>query len=147
MTDETLNLPADSDDTPIQDTEAYQAGVRAAQERLSAITQAYAPFPGAAQLRERAISEDWDVDRARSELLAHLGRQASPTPRRGSPDEPRPVGRPSGLGNGLRITPFTQLARVHAISAIGDGLITVALAGSIFFSIDPDAARWRDEMS
>ncbi len=81
MTDETLNLPADSDDTPIQDTEAYQAGVRAAQERLSAITQAYAPFPGAAQLRERAISEDWDVDRARSELLAHLGRQASPTPR------------------------------------------------------------------
>ncbi len=49
----------------------------------------------------------------------------------------------SGLGNGLVITPFTKLARVHALSTIGDGCIAVALAGSIFFSIDPADARWR----
>jgi len=54
-----------------------------------------------------------------------------------------PRARSSGLGNGLRLTPFTRLARVHALSAIGDGLVTVALAGSIFFSIDPSQARWR----
>lgn len=48
-----------------------------------------------------------------------------------------------GLGNGLVATPFTQLARVHALSTIGDGCIAVALAGSIFFSIDPADARWR----
>ena len=50
-----------------------------------------------------------------------------------APRAERPV---SGLGNGLRLTPFTRLARVHALSAMGDGLIAVALAGSIFFSID-----------
>lgn len=49
----------------------------------------------------------------------------------------------NSLGNGLVVTPFTQLARVHALSTIGDGAIAVALAGSIFFSIDPADARWR----
>lgn len=48
-----------------------------------------------------------------------------------------------GIGNGLIVTPFTRLARVHALSVIGDGCIAVALAGSIFFSIDPSDARWR----
>ena len=38
-------------------------------------------------------------------------------------------------------TPFTRFARVHTLSAIGDGLVTIALAGSIFFSVDPSAAR------
>ncbi len=51
--------------------------------------------------------------------------------------------RPSGFGNGLRVTPFTQLARVHGLSVVADGLITVALAGSIFFQVDPSDARWR----
>ncbi len=51
--------------------------------------------------------------------------------------------RPSSLGNGLRTTPFTQLARVHGLSVVADGLITVALAGSIFFQVDPSDARWR----
>jgi len=51
--------------------------------------------------------------------------------------------RSTGLGNGLVTTPFTQLARVHVLSAMGDGAIAVALAGSIFFSIDPSDARWR----
>jgi len=49
----------------------------------------------------------------------------------------------SALGNGLIRTPFSLLARVHALSAMGDGAIAVALAGSIFFSIDPSDARWR----
>ena len=67
-------------------------------------------------------------------------------PRRATP--PSPGGgadrsRRSALGHGLRVTPFTQLARVHALSAMGDGAIAAALAGSIFFSIDPAAARWR----
>ena len=51
--------------------------------------------------------------------------------------------RPSGLGDGLKVTSFTKLARVQVLSSIGDGLIAVALAGSIFFSIDPSDARWR----
>ena len=35
------------------------------------------------------------------------------------------------------------LARIQAASSVGDGLITAALAGSIFFNISPDAARSR----
>jgi hypothetical protein len=60
----------------------------------------------------------------------------------GAPSTPRKPGN-HGLGNGLVVTPFTQLARVHVLSVMGDGLIAVALAGSIFFSIDPADARWR----
>ena len=41
------------------------------------------------------------------------------------------------------LSPFVRLSRVHALSAAGDAMITVALAGSLFFSIDPSAARWR----
>ncbi len=41
------------------------------------------------------------------------------------------------------VSPFVRLSRVHALSAAGDAMITVALAGSLFFSIDPSAARWR----
>lgn len=47
----------------------------------------------------------------------------------------------TGIGNGLVETAFTKLAKVHVLSIIGDGAIAVALAGSIFFSIDPAAAR------
>ncbi len=39
--------------------------------------------------------------------------------------------------------PFLRLVRVHALAAAGDAMITVALAGSLFFSIDPSAARLR----
>ncbi len=38
-------------------------------------------------------------------------------------------------------TPFTRFARVHTMSTFADGLVTMALAGSIFFSVDPSAAR------
>ena len=40
-------------------------------------------------------------------------------------------------------TPFQRLARVHAAATATDAVIAVALAGSIFFSISPDAARDR----
>jgi Major Facilitator Superfamily len=39
------------------------------------------------------------------------------------------------------ITPFTRLARTHAAAVAGDALIALALAGSLFFDIDPSAAR------
>jgi hypothetical protein len=61
----------------------------------------------------------------------------------------RPVRRPNADGRpaeplrDLIITPFMRLSRVHALLAASDGMIAVALAGSIFFSIDPAAARWR----
>lgn len=38
-------------------------------------------------------------------------------------------------------TPFVRLARVHALSAAGDATIAVALADSLFFSVEADAAR------
>jgi hypothetical protein len=37
--------------------------------------------------------------------------------------------------------PFTRLARTHALLSAGDTLVALALAGSLFFSISPDAAR------
>jgi len=40
-------------------------------------------------------------------------------------------------------SPFQRLARVHAAATSTDAVIAVALAGSIFFSISPDAARDR----
>jgi hypothetical protein len=58
----------------------------------------------------------------------------------------RPLHRPSQPGQSnptLAATPFTWLARIQAVSAVGDGLVTAALAGSIFFNISPDAARAR----
>ncbi len=38
---------------------------------------------------------------------------------------------------------FTALARTHAFMSAGDTLVAIALAGSLFFSISPDAARGR----
>ena len=38
---------------------------------------------------------------------------------------------------------FSRLAVTHAISVAGDAMVTVALAGSLFFSISPTAARGR----
>jgi hypothetical protein len=38
-------------------------------------------------------------------------------------------------------TPFGRLAAAHAASIVGDACLTVALAGSIFFSLSPGAAR------
>lgn len=41
------------------------------------------------------------------------------------------------------VSGFTRLARTHALLVAGDTLVALALAGSLFFSIDPSAARWR----
>jgi len=39
-------------------------------------------------------------------------------------------------------TPFTRLARTHAFGIAGDAMFAIALAGSVFFSLDFSAARW-----
>ena len=50
--------------------------------------------------------------------------------------------RPGGPGaEAFVVSPFTRLARTHAAAVAGDTLIALALAGSLFFSIDPSAAR------
>jgi hypothetical protein len=41
------------------------------------------------------------------------------------------------------VSPFARLARTHALLVAGDAMIALALAGSLFFSIDPSDARWR----
>ena len=57
---------------------------------------------------------------------------SAPSPASPGPERPRaPVG------------PFVRLARVHAAATATDAVVAAALAGSIFFSISPDAARWR----
>lgn len=56
----------------------------------------------------------------------------------------RPLQKPQRAASvNLAPTPFTRFARLHALGTAADGLVAVALAGSIFFSIEPDAARWR----
>ncbi|HNJ96704.1 MAG TPA: hypothetical protein PLV13_01165, partial [Ilumatobacteraceae bacterium] len=56
-------------------------------------------------------------------------RQAQGTPSGGTR---RPVQRQS---------PFRKLARTHALNAIGDSAMYGALAGSVLFSLSPDAQR------
>jgi hypothetical protein len=51
--------------------------------------------------------------------------------------------RPENAADAFVTTPFARLARTHAFSVAGDALIAIALAGSLFFDIDPNAARWR----
>ena len=43
----------------------------------------------------------------------------------------------------FRVSSFARLARAHGLSAGGDALVAIALADSLFFSIDPNDARWR----
>jgi hypothetical protein len=43
----------------------------------------------------------------------------------------------------LGTSPFARLAVVHVLAIAGDTLVTMALAGSLFFSISPQAARGR----
>jgi hypothetical protein len=47
----------------------------------------------------------------------------------------------------LEASPFSRLAVAHALSTAGDALVTMALAGSLFFSISPSAARGRVALS
>ncbi len=41
------------------------------------------------------------------------------------------------------VTAVVRLARCHGAAAAGDGAVAIALAGSLFFSLDYQAARWR----
>jgi MFS family permease len=41
----------------------------------------------------------------------------------------------------LIVSPFKRMARTHALMTAGDVAMVVSLAGSLFFSISPDAAR------
>jgi MFS family permease len=55
-----------------------------------------------------------------------------------------PLGRPERpLDHSQIVTPFTRLARTNALSAAGDALVAIALAGSLFFDTSPNAARGR----
>ena len=47
-----------------------------------------------------------------------------------------------GDGGGVAL-PYARFARAHALLGAGDTLLALALAGSLFFSISPDAARGR----
>ena len=40
-------------------------------------------------------------------------------------------------------TPFGRLALTHVLSTAGDTMVTISLAGSLFFSISPNAAKSR----
>ena len=62
----------------------------------------------------------------------------------------RPLAKPVRAATrvtGIGPTPFSRLAVVHLISTAGDTLVTLALAGSLFFSISPTAARGRVALS
>ncbi|MDP1820242.1 MAG: MFS transporter [Acidimicrobiales bacterium] len=56
----------------------------------------------------------------------------------------RPLSSPKRAGGySFHLSPFTRLARAHVLSATGDALVTIALAGSLFFDLDPNDARWK----
>ena len=60
-----------------------------------------------------------------------------------SPTGWRELGPPKHPGETPPTSGFARLARTHALAMAGDTLVTLALAGSLFFSISPTAARGR----
>src|SRR5947209_14936640 len=54
-----------------------------------------------------------------------------------------PAGRAVSLAGLTGDSPFARLALTHVLAVGGDTLVTMALAGSLFFSISPHAARGR----
>jgi hypothetical protein len=67
--------------------------------------------------------------------------------RAGAAERPPGPWRPLAPGHTRRAAmptgPFARMARTHAFMSAGDTLVALALAGSLFFSISPDAARTR----
>jgi len=55
----------------------------------------------------------------------------------------RPISKPRPGADAFRLSPFARLARAHVLSAAGDALVTIALANSLFFDLDPNDARWK----
>jgi hypothetical protein len=68
---------------------------------------------------------------------------ARPTTDAGTGAGWQPLRRPprSRSARGQSGSPFSRLAVVHMLAVAGDTLVTMALAGSLFFSISPEAAR------
>ena len=61
-----------------------------------------------------------------------------------TPDGWQPLSKPARAGaDAFHLSPFARLARAHVFSAAGDALVTIALAGSLFFELDPNDARWK----
>ncbi|MEA2716979.1 MAG: hypothetical protein QOI56_1725 [Actinomycetota bacterium] len=54
----------------------------------------------------------------------------------------KPLGPPRRRGR-VGDSPFSRLAVAHVLAVAGDTFVTMALAGSLFFSISPQAARGR----
>ena len=68
----------------------------------------------------------------------------SPSPLSAGPQLRRPAEPARGRASGQRpprISPFTRLARVQAVSAAGDGCLAVGLAVTLFLGLSPTAAR------
>ena len=53
----------------------------------------------------------------------------------------RPISGPRQGAEAFSTSSFGRLARAHAMAVAGDTLVAIALAGTLFFSIDPEAAR------
>jgi hypothetical protein len=57
--------------------------------------------------------------------------------------QPLSTSRQRAGADAFRVSPFARLARAHVLTALGDALLTIALAGSLFFELDPNDARWK----
>jgi hypothetical protein len=56
----------------------------------------------------------------------------------------QPLAKPKqARADSFHLSPFARLARAHVFTATGDALVTIALAGSLFFELDPNDARWK----
>jgi hypothetical protein len=55
----------------------------------------------------------------------------------------QPLTRPRRGAEAFHLSPFARLARSHALAAGADALVTIALANSLFFDLDPNEARWK----
>ena len=53
----------------------------------------------------------------------------------------QPMSKPRLGADAFQLSPFARLARAHVLSASGDALVTIALANSLFFDLDPNGAR------
>lgn len=60
----------------------------------------------------------------------------------GRSDDPIPM-TPRDPRRPFVTSPFARLARTHAFGIAGDGIFAIGLAGSVFFSLDFNSARWR----
>src|SRR4051812_38164670 len=55
----------------------------------------------------------------------------------------KPAPSPDELARHFAVSPFARLARTHGALAAGDTAVAIALAGSLFFDVDPTSARWK----